>query len=885
VTGHRVSALREGLRRVLGFLGLGRADSELDEEMRFHVAMLEQENRRRGLPEVEAARRARLAFGGLEQAKEACRDQRGLPWADALRQDLRQAARSLAKAPAFTVACVLTLTLGIGAVTVVLTLLKRVLLDPLPYPDARRLVRVFESGPGARFENFPMSPLSFLDYRREARSVSGLAVYTREDVQLSGDGEPVRLSAMQVCDGYFRVLGLQPLLGRTFRGTELRSDARVVLLGHRLWRDRFSSDPGILGRALRLNGEPWTVVGVMPAELEHVGGDYRSYPQGDTVDAWTPVPLEDAEKRKYWHYLNGIARLAPGATPEQAVAELRALKAGFVDHNPAIAKWTPEVAPLAETVIGRDRTAVLILVGAAALVMAIACANVAGLLLARALARRRELAVRFALGASRPRLARHLLAEAGLLAVLGALSGVALARLGLPAVLAALPPDFPRVHAVHLDLTILAATLTASVATVLLFGVAPALHGTRGELQESLAEGRGTTAGAGALRLRSLVVVAELTLACALLVGAGLLVRSFRNVLASDPGFGGASVVTASLGLPPRFASQESKARFWSELEQRLAEVPGVAAVGAGTGLPWTGYDENTGLEVVGDVPKRDEKPNARFASISPGFFPALGIPLRAGRLPDAGDVAGRPRVVLVNEAFARIWLPAGAVGRTLHVWGQDREVVGVVGDVKDTPDAPFAAPAVYFPLAQEAPFATASLVVRAGRGPSVSLLPQVRATLGGLDRELPLADVRGLEAITATALARRRFLLTCVTGIAALALALAAVGAYGALAYGVAQRRRELGVRMALGAGRARILGLVVGQGARLAAAGIVLGAAAALLLGGLISAQLYGVSPRDPWSFVAGAAGVAIIALASSLLPAWRATRADPLAVLRAD
>jgi predicted permease len=877
--------LREAWRRLLGFLGRGRADAELDEEMRFHLTLLEEAHRRRGVPAPEAARRARLEFGGLEQTKEALRDQRGLPWADAIRQDLRQAARSLAKAPAFTVACVLTLTLGIGAVTVVLTLLKRVLLDPLPYPDAGRLVRVFETGRGERFARFPMSPLSFLDYRRETRSLSGLAVYTREDVQLTGEGEPVRLSALQVCDRYFEVLGIQPLLGRTFTGGELRGDARVVLLGQRVWRDRFGSDPGLVGRTLRLNGEPWTVIGVMPGHLEHVGGDYRSYPQGDTVDAWTPVAVEDAAKRKHWHYLNGLGRLAPGVSAEQAAAELRSLKAGFVSHNPAIEGWTPEVVPLADTVIGRERTGVLILVGAAGLVMAIACANVAGLLLARALARRRELAVRFALGASRPRLARHLLAEAGLLAVGGAAAGILVARLGLPIVLAALPPDFPRLHAVRLDLVILAVTLAASVITVLLFGVAPALHGTRGELQESLAEGRGATAGSGALRLRSLVVVGELTLACALLVGAGLLVRSFRNVLAAEPGFGGGSVVTASLALPPRYATAASKARLWEELERRFSEVPGVAVVGVGTGLPWTGYDENTGLEVVGVVAKEGDKPNARFASVSPGFFPALGIPLRAGRLPAARDVAGQPRVVVVNEAFARRWLPAGAVGRGVHLWGQEREIVGVVGDVKDTPDAAQAAPAVYFPVAQEPPFAAASVVVRAQRAEAVSLLPALRSALAGLDRELPLADVRGLEAIADAALARRRFLLACVGGIAALALALAAVGAYGALAYAVAQRRRELGVRMALGADRARILRLVVGQGLRLAGAGIALGTLAALLTGRLLSTQLYGVRAGDPWSFAAGAAAVALIALGSALLPAWRATRADPLAVLRAE
>jgi putative ABC transport system permease protein len=418
---------------------------------------------------------------------------------------------------------------------------------------------------------------------------------------------------------------------------------------------------------------------------------------------------------------------------------------------------------------------------------------------------------------------------------------------------------------------------------VLVFGIVPALHGTRGELQDSLSEGRGATAGPGTLRLRSAVVVGELTLACALLVGAALLVRSFQELLRTDPGFRAAGVVTASVALPPRYADENHAARFWADLERRFAEVPGVAAVGVGSALPWTGYDENTGFEVVGEV-KDEDQANARFASASSGYFKALGIPLRAGRYPAADDTAERPLVVVVNESLARALFPeGGALGRKLKVWGEEREIVGVVGDVRDAPDALTAVPALFWPVQQQ-PFPMAAVVVRSS-GQPLELVGSLRATLAELDRELALADVRSMEEIADAALARRRFLLACVTGIAALALALAAVGAYGALAYAVEQRRRELGVRMALGAGRGRILGLVVGQGVRLAAGGVALGATAALVFGRLIAGQLYGITARDPWSFAGAALLVSLIAMVSSLLPALRAARAEPMSVLRAE
>lgn len=795
---------------------------------------------------------------------------------------LRSAVRSLRRAPTFTAAAVATLALGIGAVSIVLSLLQAVLLAPLPYPAPDRLVRVFEAGEGQ--PRFPMSPAYFLDYRRRSRSLASLAVYTRQDLQIAGDGPPSRVATLLVSPEYFGILGFAPALGRVFEERETFESAHVVVLSHGFWTRRFAADPAIVGRVLRLDGEPWTVVGVMPPGLQHVGGDYRSLPHGETVDAWAPVPLGDAARRHRWHYLNALGRLADGATAAQAAGELDGIAAAAARRfGEAEQPFHPRVVPLAETIVGGERAAILLLAGAVGLVLLVACANVAGLLLARGLSRRREMAVRFALGAGRGRLARYLLAESAVLAALGCGGGLALAAGGLPLLRAVMPPDFPRLHAVRMDLGVLALTVGISMLTVLVFGLLPAWRGARGDVQPALrGEGRSATAGPGALRARSALVVGELTLAAALLVGAGLLVRSFERLLATDPGFHPEHVLTFSLALPPRYDHARAT-RFFAQLEDGLQALPGVRAAGLGTALPWTGWDENSGFRVVG-ADARSSEPSARSGAASPGLFRALGVPLRAGRLPAPEDSLDAPPVVVVNEALARTYLGgADPVGREIELWGRHVRVAGVVGDVKDTPVALAAVPAFFWPVAQS-PFKAVVVAVRTDGAP-LALVPAVRAAVQGLDPEVPIADVRDLASVAADAFARRRFLLACVTGLAGLALLLAAIGAYGALAYAVEQRRRELCVRVALGADRAHVLGLILGQGLRLGAAGVCAGAAIALGSGRLLESHLYGITPRDPVTFAAATLLVLAVAALASLTPALRATRADPASVLRSE
>jgi len=859
-------------------------ERRLADEIELHLSLEAEELMRQGLAPDAARREAQRRLGGRVTVEEGWRDARRLPWLDMFRQDSHYALRQLWRDPRFSLLAIATLAIGIGMTTAIFGLLWGVVLSPLPYPRPEQLVRVYQASD--QFPAFPLSPYSYLAYAKNARAFDGLAVYTGEDLQLAEGDQPERLAAQVVSASYFRVLGVQPLVGRVFTGVDEREHADVVVISEALWRRRFGADRRIAGRRVRLSGRTFTVLGVLPAGFEHVGGAYRTTPQGETVDAWWPIPLEKAYDRRSWHYLNTVGRLRPGATPAQAVEELDRIERSLRLDAMGGTSWRARVLPLSEDVIGTSRDGVVLLVVAVALLMVIACANVSSLLLARATARSRERAVRFALGASRGRLARQALTEAAVLLVPAAVAGTAVAWAGTQALHALLPPDFPRLHNVRVDGTVLLFCVGLSALAVMVFGLLPTWRGADAPATGGLHDGGPrTSAGLGTTRVRQVLVVAEIALASALLVASGLLVQSFVKLQRAAPGFTAARAVTALVSLPEaRYEKAEDVARFHDTLIREVSALPGVVAAGAGTDIPWTGYDENTGFTIVGEAGQGPE-PTARFHAATPGYFHAVGMPLHEGRVFQARDTTDQPKVVVVNRAFARKYL-AGvrAVGRVVDIWDNKWTIIGVVGDVKDQPADAEAVPAFWWPVAQN-PMRSVTLVVRTATDDSLAIVPDVRRVVARLDPQLPLAEVRTLDTVAANANAQRRFLLAMTVLFAAVALSLAALGAYGVLSWTVRQRTRELGIRMALGADRRAVLRLVLGQGLRLALVGLATGLLLSLASGQVLARLLYGMSPRDLSTFAAAAALMLAMSALATLGPAFAATRTSPVEALRAD
>jgi len=800
-------------------------------------------------------------------------------------QDLRYGARMLLKNPGFTLIAVLTLALGIGANTAIFSVVNGVLLKPLPYREPEQLIRVFERS--RTQPKFPMSGGNFQDYRDQNSTLGGLALYTRQDLELSQDDKPERLAALRVSAGFFELLGAQPLLGREFRREdELPDNNQVVILSHGLWQRRFNGDPNIVGRVISLSGRPFTVVGVAPQGLQHVGGDYRSMPHGESVDAWWPVALRPQAGRGA-HFLNAVGRLKPGVSVAQAESDFNVIAERLAQQFPNTNQgWRVAVQPLREEIAGRARTTLLALLGAVFFVLLIACVNVANLLLARATAREREIAVRSAVGAGRRRIVRQLLTESLLLAMVGAAAGILLAQWAIDALRALGQEQLPRLQAVNIDGRILLFTLGVTIVTGVLFGLAPALQAGQFNLNALLKEGgRG---GGQRRRLRDALVVTEVALALALLTGAGLLIRSFWKLQQTDPGFNPERVLTASLTLPgARYGDAPKVASFHRQLLDRVTALPGVQSAGVTSDLPWTGYDENAGFTVEGKTFPPNDGPSARYHYVSSDYFRTIGVPLIAGRFFNADDRQDAQLALLINRSMAeRYWPGESAVGKRLTFSSQPKEkdwytIVGVVGDVKDFPHSPAAAPAFYWATTQLTP-RQLILAVRFSADP-LNLIEAVRGEVRSLDKDLPLADAQTLETIAAIAVAGRRFTLWLVGFFALTAMALAAIGIYSVLSYLVAQRTHEIGLRMALGAQLGNVLKLVIRQGMTLVLLGIASGMAAAFALTRLIKGLLFEVSATDPLAFALAATLLALVALLACYVPAWRATKVDPMVALR--
>jgi putative ABC transport system permease protein len=806
-----------------------------------------------------------------------------------LLQDVRYSVRLLLRSPGFALTSIATLALAIGANAAIFSAVKGILIAPLPYPEPDRLVRLFEES--ATTPHFPVAPADFRDYRAELSTFEGLAAYFRNDLQLAEGSQPEQLRGMQVTSGFFTLVGHQPTLGRDFTpNDELTGNDNVVVLSHGLWMRRFGGDLGIVGRPVRLSGRTFHIVGVLPEGFRHVGGTYRTYSHEESVDIWSvlPVPRGNRPGDRFSHYFNVVGRVRSGVSQSAMEADLKTTGQTVAKRYPAPnSPWSPRAVPLKDEIIGTSESALVSLSVAAAVVLLLACVNVAGLLLGRAIARGREIGVRAALGATRVRLVRQLLIESVVLATLGGGIGAGLSYLGIALLARYGPADTPRLQMIAVDGTVLGYTLLATMLSALLFGLAPALQLARIGVGDTLKQGSRSVAGGAHQRMRRVLVGIEVALAFVLVVSNGLLLRSFTSILNTDPGFVARGAITASVELPTvSYGTDAGAAAFFARALEGIRALPGVREAGFGSDLPWTGYDENTGFAIIGRPIVRDDEPEGRYHFITTGYATATGIPVIAGRDLTAADDASGPAVLLVNESLAsKYWsTPNAAVGARVQIWGRERTIAGVIGDVRDMPWHRSSVPALYFPQPQQWHPQRMLLVVRSSGGDPRTLIESIRRVVNGIDPALPLASVRPLESVAGAAIAVRRLTLWLVGTFGVTALFLAVVGIYGVMAQAVRQRSHEFGVRQALGATQSDIMRLVLSSGALLTVAGLVAGAALSFAATRLFASMLYSVSATDPGTFAGVTVLLLVAALAAIYLPARRATRVSPANALRA-
>jgi putative ABC transport system permease protein len=796
-----------------------------------------------------------------------------------LLQDLRYGIRMLLKNPGFAAVAVITLGLGIGANAAIFSVVNTVLLRPVPYEDPDRLM-VLTENQQPKFPEFSVSPGNFLDWQKQNAVFERLAAINGSAFILVGEGaEPERLFGARVSAGLFEMLGVNPVHGRTFLEEEDQpGHENVVILSNGLWKRRFAADPNVISQPITLSGISYTVIGVMPPSF--------GFPDRET-DVWAPVAFTARDAQSHGgHYLSAIGRLKQGATVEQARTEMSAIAARLAEQYPdSNTGWGVDVFPMQEYNVRDIKPALLVLLGAVGLVLLIACANVANLLLARATVRQKEIAIRTALGASRGRIARQLLTESVLLALVGGAVGVLLAQWGIGSLLALAPQQLPRVKDVTLDASALGFTLLVTLLTGVIFGLVPALQSSRPNLNETLKEGgRGTTGGHH--RVRAGLVVTEVALALVLLIGAGLLIRSFYRLQQVNPGFNPSNALAITVSLPGRkYPQPEQRAAFFTQLIEKVSALPGVVAVGASQTLPIQG-DYLLGFIIQGRPPYAPgEDPSTNYYSVTPDYFKSMGIPLLKGRVFTEQDRTGATRVAIINEEMAKRYFPdEDPIGKRIHVTqGPEtfREIVGIVGDVKQYGLARPTTLQTYEPALQ-APFSSMTLVVRAN-GNLVPLGGAIRSQVLAIDKEQPISRIRPLEQVVAESVSKQRFSMLLLGIFAGVALVLAAVGLYGVMSYSVTQRTHEIGIRTALGAKQTDVLKLVVGQGMMLALTGVGIGLLAAFALTRLMSVLLFGVSATDPLTFVAIPAVLTVVALAACFVPARRATKVDPMIALR--
>ena len=797
-----------------------------------------------------------------------------------LLQDLTFALRMLRKAPGFTAAAVLATALGIGANTAIFTVVKQVLLQPLPFHDPSRIVDINEYAHGAVSA---VSPPNFMDWRGQNRSLAALGAYTSEVLTLSGTAEPARISAGYVDDRVFDVLGVGPIAGRAFNKQDVVPGGRkVVILGYDLWLRVYGGDREVVSRVVTIEGELYEIVGVMP----------RGFDFPDASEVWVPLRFNASDLRENQrgaHYVAAVGRLRPGVTAAQASEDLNGIEQRIARQFPdKVGGYSVAAVPLLDSMVQGVQRPLLVLFGAVALVLLIACVNVSNLLLARATTRTGEIAVRAALGAGRGRLVRQLLAESIVLSLAGGTAGLLVATWGVRALMLVAPADLPRATTVEIDATILAFSILLSIAAGVMFGTVPALIASRPNLAIFLRDVRrdGGSRG-GRRRLRELLVSAQVALALVLLAGAGLAIRSFQRLTHVDPGFRADDVLTARIALPDAtYPTEESQARFFADYTDAVRRLPGVLQAGAVSIAPVTraGFG---GTFTIAGRPEGADEGRAQVRSLTPGYFEALSIPLRAGRFFDARDAREGPRVAIISESAARqFWPGENPIGRQLRLHvnepsRQPREIVGVVADVRTRGMELMPVAVIYVPHTQYGP-ESMTLTVRTAALP-MSVLPALKTTLRTLAPGVALGQARTMEDLVAASVAQPRFRTLLLAIFAAVSLLLASVGLYGVVAFSVSQRKTELGLRIALGAEPGEVMRLVLRQGMWPVAVGIVAGLGGAALLARVMKSLLFGVDPGDPATFAAVAIVLTVVALAACYLPARRATIVDPAITLR--
>jgi putative ABC transport system permease protein len=865
-------------------------ESELDDELRFHFDRQVEKFVQSGLPLPEARRRARLEFGGSEQIKEECREARGTHFLETLAQDVRYALRMLRKSPGFTAVAILTLALGIGANTAIFNVVHATLLQPLPIRKASRLVVIWVNNLEHGWSRIGPTGQDYLDWKEQSKSFDDLFMFEHGSGTVTAPGEPEQVAGLRVTTNFGDFLGIKPVLGRTFRLEEAGGRHNFAILGYGYWRRRFNSDPSVVGRGMTLNGEEYTVIGVLPAELAAL------FP-ADVV-----VPFDTDWVKRVDTDLGVFGRLKPEATVKQAGREMSVIAERIAIARPSRKGFGAVLVPLEEVRVEYLRPALLVLLGAVGFVLLISCANVANLMLARSVVRQREMAIRMALGAGRLRLIRQFLAESILLSLLGGAAGSLLALLSTELLKIFVPSRIPVPNAadavmlpkIHMSGAALAFTIVISLLTGIIFGLIPALQSLRCNVNESLKEGgRGFLTGPRGHRTRSTLVIVESALAFVLVIGAGLMIKSFWRLLEANPGFHPDHLLTLRIKLPTdakdsQYREPRQRAATFQRFLAGVEAVPGIQSAAFAEIVPLSQDDMDMGYFVVKEEPPLPpgEHLAADLRDITPNYFATMGIPLIAGRTFTEQDNLDRPRVVVIDETLARRFFPnQDPVGKHLQIPDSARparEIVGVVGGVRDTGFDQQPRPTIYFPSLQS-PDQTMSLVVRTTLPPS-TILPAIKNAIWSVDKNQPVFQVKSMDEIISGIVSAQRLAFLLLGVFAFLALALAAIGIYGVTSYVVSERTHEIGVRMALGAQPRDISRVVVfGHGARLAGIGVIAGAVAALALTRLLSSLLFGVSATDPLTFVGVAILLTLVALAACYIPARRAMHVDPLVALR--
>ena len=890
-----MSTFRRFASRVRNAFFRRKPDSRLEEELLSHFAMLVEENARSGMPLPEARRLARLSLGGAEQIKESVADHRGIPLLDSLWQDVRYGARMLRKSPGFTLVAVLTLALGVGANTAIFSVVYAALLRPLPYSQPNRIITLDEVRPQEELATslsssfWNVSYPDYLDWVQQSKSFDAIAGFTLDQFVLQGSGNPRPVFAAQASTNFFSTLGVRPLLGRDFaRGEDISAGPKVAILTYAFWQNQFGGDRTVIGRTMQLDANSVTIIGVLPRDFE--------FAPGRNAEIWVPFHMStDFLTRRNLRWMPAIARLTPGVTFAQARSEMDAitarLAAAYPQQNAAIQVI---MVPLRDRIVGRVQPLLLILFGAVAFVLLIACANVANLMMVRASGRRKEFTIRAALGAGRRRLIAQLLAESLLLAIAGGAFGLLLAQWGTDALVAAIPSalrdQMPFLRDAHANPAILAFLCSVSLLTGIAFGLAPALQISDSRFGDALKDDTRMSAGRARTRLRDALVIAETAFCLVLLAGAGLMVRNLNSLLHQSAGFDTANFLTFSVNLPDKSYPKDADAlRFDREFTARVLQIPGVAGIASNSTVPLTGGGGTIRFVLEGEVVATGHESECNIRQASPAYFSVMKIPLLSGRtFNDTADSATSPPHAIVNRTWVERYLhgkdPIGKRFRFTYKANLPyHEIVGVVADTADASlDSP-PEPAVFLPFAQDAN-SFINYIVRTSNNPAGSI-GSVRDTLHEIDPQLAVILPLTMDEIISQS--PSVFLRRCpsflIGSFAVLALILAAVGLYGLVSYAVSQRTREIGIRLALGAQRRDVFLLVIGEGARLAFLGVVAGLVAAVALAQLIRSILFGVKASDPFTFLAVALLLVVVAMVACYFPARRATRVDPVVALR--